>query len=288
MMTTPIVLSIDLEDHTRLYGPGARYVANTVRILDFLDGAGVKATFFTVGRIGRACPELVREVVGRGHDLACHSLDHQTLDQESPESFRAGTAEAKAILEDVAGCAVTGYRAPVFSLTKRTAWAADILHELGFTYSSSVMPAPNPLHGFPDAPRRPFRWPCGLLEIPCPVADVAGLSVPFLGGIYFRYLPTWAITRLQRRVDAAEVLWTYLHPYDFDAAEPFTPVSGASRLTSLLLWMKRGATYDKLGWLLAGRASTTFAELVAALSAPLEPPGLSPTSPPGWPAPYNP
>ncbi len=112
---------------------------------------------------------------------------------QDPKTFRDETLYSKSLLEDIVQKSIDGYRAPIFSLAKSSRWAAEILKELGFIYSSSVLPAPSPLFGYPEAPLHPFQWPSGLIEIPAPVALVAGIKMSYLGGIYLRYLPPYLI-----------------------------------------------------------------------------------------------
>ncbi|MCR9220999.1 MAG: polysaccharide deacetylase family protein [Alphaproteobacteria bacterium] len=238
--------TLDLEDHRADRRGPARYEANTHVLLDLFEALGVRLTVFIVAEIAREAPALVREVAARGHEPACHSLAHRPLDQETPERFRRETAEAKAAIEDAAGRTVVGYRAPVFSLTAKTAWAAAELGGLGFEYSSSVLPAASPLYGFPEAPRTPFRWGVGPLELPAPVARFGLSATPFLGGFYLRYLPGFAVRRALRRQPRSACLWSYVHPYDIDATEPFGAVAGAPLWVSLLLWANRAGTRRRL------------------------------------------
>lgn len=243
--------TLDLEDHRPRTGTGQRdnryakrYPHKAREILDFCTLNTIRGTIFTTGEVARDEPKLVRAFVDAGHEIACHSLDHTHLDQQSPDVFRTHTLEAKQVLEDVSGQAVAGYRAPVFSLTRETVWAIDILGDLGFTYSSSVLPAGNPLHAFPDAPRHPFRWANGLLEWPAPVAAFGPATLPYLGGFYFRYLP-FNLIRV-RALEAAEGGWLYFHPYDFDPDERFFPINEAPLWVSALLWFNRRTAFKKL------------------------------------------
>lgn len=245
----PVLFSLDLEDHLEQYpADGGRYQDITMRLLDVLEQRGVRGTVFTVGRVAETAPWLVQEVARRGHEVACHSQNHVPLTRETAASFREGTARAREALQQASGQPVAGYRAPVFSLTPAVAWAVPLLEELGFTYSSSIMPVRHPLHGFPGAPRRPFRWHGRLVEFPCPVARLGPLTLPFLGGIYLRYLPLGLVRRWLVQVPTPA--WTYLHPYDFDGAEGYRRFPDRSVLLSLLLSARRGGTLDKLAALL--------------------------------------
>jgi len=245
-----ITFTLDLEDHRPNDKYKKRYPEITRQVLSLLDENSVKGTFFVVGAIANDTPDLIKEIANKGHELAFHSYAHQQLQDETPERFKQETALGKKILEDISGQEVIGYRAPVFSLTKNTMWALDTLSELGFKYSSSVLPASNPLNGFPDVPKNPFYWPNDLLEIPVPVANIGPVSIPYLGGVYLRYLPKSLIKKIIE-LSNGKNLWTYCHPYDFDSDEPFFKIKGAGLLTSLILWFNRSNTQDKISFLLS-------------------------------------
>ena len=100
-----------------------RVVRNTDRLLDILADSGVSGTFFTLGWVAERHPELVRRIVAEGHELASHGSDHYRVDQQSPAEFRNDVRRSKALLEDIGGAAVTGYRAPTFSVGAKSRWA---------------------------------------------------------------------------------------------------------------------------------------------------------------------
>ena len=62
-------------------------------------------------------------------------------------------------MEGITGKNVLGYRAPSFSITKKSLWAFDILEELGFEYDSSVFPTNHDIYGIPEAPRFKYTLP---------------------------------------------------------------------------------------------------------------------------------
>src|SRR5262249_27577433 len=126
-----------------------------------------------------------------------------------------------------------------------------------------VLPASNPLYGFEGAPRTPFRWPNGLFEFPVPVSSFFGACLPFLGGVYVRYLPWAMIASAMRGLPDAVVKWTYFHPYDFDVDEPFTRMPGTSMATNLICWLNRRVTGPRLARLFASRTSGGFREVIA-------------------------
>ena len=262
-----VTFTLDLEDHRPSTDAEERYPALTRGVLDFLDARGVRGTFFVVGETDEQHPELVREVAARGHELALHGWRHQPLTELDPTTLRADAARGKALLEELAGRPVLGFRAPTFSLVPESRWATDVLTDVGFTYSSSVLPAKNPLFGDPSLPTTPFRWPSGLVELPCPVVRAGGLGLPYLGGVYLRALPAPATSAARRGFGAQQLLWIYCHPYDFDPDETFWVVPDAGKLGSRLLWYNRRRTFAKVEAALRGRAGPPLGERLVEVAA---------------------
>jgi polysaccharide deacetylase family protein (PEP-CTERM system associated) len=199
-----------------------RVARNTDRLLDLLGEAGASATFFMLGWVAQRHPELVRRIVAEGHELASHGSDHFPADRQSPDSFRQDVRRSKAMLEDLGRAPVLGYRAPTFSVGRRSSWAHAILAEEGFGYSSSVYPIAHDLYGEPDAPRRPFCPLPGFVEIPLTTVRLFGRNFPTAGGGYFRLMPyrvTRAALRRARRESAVPCVF-YLHPWEIDPDQP--------------------------------------------------------------------
>ncbi len=273
----PLTLTFDLEDNRCSDAQEPRYAAMSHRFLDYLRERGIRGTFFVVGEIARADPDLVRRAAAEGHEIGLHGLRHVTLSTVGPGRLRGELEEGRGLLEDVAGVAVRGFRAPIFSLTPASAWAVEEIAAAGFTYSSSVLPGHNPLHGWPGVPRRPYRWHNGLLELPCPVAGRGKLLVPFLGGIYMRYVPLALSRRVLRRGNGPSVLWSYVHPYDIDMEEPFFVMPHAGWVVSRIVHTRRGATLRRLDALLeaSGGPGRPLGELATELAS-AELPSIAP------------
>ncbi|WP_428493290.1 XrtA system polysaccharide deacetylase [Rhodopila sp.] len=246
----------------------SRVEANTNRILDQFAAAGVSATFFTLGWVAQRCPALIRRIVDDGHELASHGWDHTRVDRQDPETFRSDIRRTRALLEDIGGTTVTGYRAATFSIGARNLWAFPILRQEGYRYSSSINPIRHDLYGMPDAPRVPFRPdPDGVIELPMTTLRLAGRNWPCSGGGYFRLLPTAlyraGLTRINR---AGQPGIFYFHPWEIDPAQPRIRNAGwKSRLRHYTNLSRMAADLDHLlrdfAW---DRMDRVFAPLLTA------------------------
>jgi len=134
-----------------------RVERNTEAVMALFAEANVNATFFTLGWVANRYPALIRRIAEAGHEVASHGWDHERVFRMTPEQFEGDLKHARAAIEDAAGQAVTGYRAPSFSIDMRTPWAHAILADAGYRYSSSVAPVIHDHYGWPDAPRFAFR-----------------------------------------------------------------------------------------------------------------------------------
>jgi polysaccharide deacetylase family protein (PEP-CTERM system associated) len=269
----PVTVTFDLEDNRRSSSQEERFVAMSHRFLDFVEERGIIATVFIVGEIARGYPSLIRRVAEGGHEIGLHGLRHVALADVGPARLLGELQEGRELLEDLVQHPIRGYRAPIFSLTPATKWAVEYIAEAGFVYSSSVLPASNPLHGWRGVPNCPFRWDQGLIELPCPVGGAGRALVPFLGGMYLRYIPLALVRRILRGLGDSAVPWTYLHPYDIDTDEPFFVMPHAGWLTSRIAHTRRAATLPRLDALIMaggppGRPLGEIAEELTLLDLP--------------------
>src|SRR5262245_37951195 len=72
-----------------------RVLQNTRRILDLLDRFETRATFFVLGWVAENHPQVVREIAGRGHEMACHGFAHRLAYRMTPGEFREDARRAK-------------------------------------------------------------------------------------------------------------------------------------------------------------------------------------------------
>ena len=255
-------LTIDVEDYFQV-SAFAPYIArsewdqrecrverNVHRILAMLAERQTHATFFTLGWIAERYPQLVRDIVAGGHELASHGYGHQRASDLDEAAFRSDVAGAKALLEDVSGVAVNGYRAPSFSIGKDNLWALETLLRAGYRYSSSIYPIAHDHYGMPDAPRFAHRTEQGLLEVPVTTLRLFERNLPSSGGGYFRLLP-YAVTRwMLRRLNQVEreSAVFYFHPWEIDPQQP--RIDGIDARTRFRHYVNLDSNEHKLGRLI--------------------------------------
>lgn len=224
-------LSIDLEDwyqafqavpHSSWPGHASRIEESTGRVLELLERTGARATFFVLGDLARRFPSLIRRIASAGHTLGTHGVTHRPLWQLSPSEFREEIHSSVETLSSLSSRPVPGFRAPWFSLVRKTAWADEILLEEGIRYDSSSFPFRNPVYGDSGVELGIHRRASGLLEIPPSVARWGPFRVPVAGGFYLRTLPCRLFSAgLQRIVRDGRPLVLYFHPWEMDVDQPF-------------------------------------------------------------------
>lgn len=237
-----------------------RVEANIDRILGVFSAGGVKATFFTLGWIAERYPEMVKRIVAEGHELASHGYGHLRASDQTCAEFDEDIRSSKALLEDLGGQAVVGYRAPSFSIGEGNLWALEALREAGYRYSSSIYPIQHDHYGMPSAPRFAFypNGPDGLLEVPITTALLMGKKLPAGGGGYFRLLPyalsKWMMEKVNRE-DREPTLF-YFHPWELDPGQPrpeglsaksrFRHYINIDRMESRLAALTRDFAWDRM------------------------------------------
>ena len=195
------------------------------RLLDVLERRAVRGTFFVLGWLAEREPEMVRAIDERGHEIASHGYEHELVGRLGPDGFEESVRRSKAVLEDLSGREVLGYRAPSFSIVPGLEWALDVLLNAGYRYDASLFPVTgHPTYGYPTESPDP-HWierPAGrLAEFPSTMARIAGRSLPASGGAYFRLLPYGLVrTGLQQAGARGAPGMFYIHPWEIDDWKP--------------------------------------------------------------------
>ncbi len=280
------VLSVDVECYhnqlavdyqKRVSPPQDEVVWCTERLLEIFNDAGAKGTFFILGEIAEAFPELVRRIGDEGHHLGVHGYHHWRVTDQTPEDFRESIGRAKGLIEDLTGREADAYRAPCFSINESTLWALDILGDLGFRYDSSIFPIQARRYGLASAEQAPYQHRLSngntIWEVPMTTVELVKRRVGACGGGHLRLFPLgftqYAMKQLLREGRPAVV---YLHPYELEERPQISRLPGLSWKQSLHFrffnfhqCVGRKTVESKVRWLLENHPFGTVEQLVAAL-----------------------
>ena len=186
---------ISLEEGVKISAEGL------IKILDLCKKCKIKATFFCTGNFALKRPDLIKQIIEDGHEIACHGVDHF-----NPKSTDA--KESKKIVEKVAGVKIYGYRQPrMFAIDYKE------LTKCGYKYNSSINPAFIPgRYNHLNTPRVPFMRE-DVLEIPTSVATLARVPLFWLA---LHLLPVkMYIQMAEMAIKKTGYFATYFHPWEF-------------------------------------------------------------------------
>lgn len=235
-----IALTVDVEDwyqtHDFSFPPETwssyedRVEYSTKKLLDILEEANIRGTFFVLGCVAHKHPLLIREIRDRGHEIGSHGGWHRMVSSLSPEEFREDLVWSKKLLEGITGREIRIFRAPSWSISRETLWALEILEEEGFICDSSIQPFKTPLSGIKGAPVQPYHPVVNgrslkLIEFPPTVLQLGWLRIPFSGGFYLRLFPRFLVKAAFKQVSRKSPGILYLHPWEFDPEQPRLKVS---------------------------------------------------------------
>lgn len=265
-----IALSIDVEDwftvrNMRDFYDFKDWAATESRlhiglnfILEELDKRNIKATFFVLGWVADVTPDLVRSISRAGHEIGSHGYTHTPIDLFEPESFEQDLVKSLDALYKVTGKKVKSFRAPSFSITKKTYWALDILKKHGILYDSSIFSITHPDYGINDFPTR-LTDLGGILEMPMRKSRFWGLNIPVSGGGYFRMLPYCFIKSALLQTLKKDSVVMYFHPWEFDPDQPRIALGLLKRFRHYVGLSKNR---DKFIRLLSGFEFTTIEKMI--------------------------
>lgn len=205
-----------------------RVVANTQKILDILDERHVKGTFFILGWIAERYPEMVKQIVNTGHEIATHGYAHTMVYKQTREDFEQDLVRSLEVLESLSGTKIIGYRAPTYSIVQESLWAFDILLKYNIRYDSSIFPITHDRYGIPDGKRFPHQISRKtgkiIIEFPLSTLRFWKWNFPIAGGGYMRILPYWVLKagfKQLNRCHRPGII--YLHPWELDPEQPRIP-----------------------------------------------------------------
>ena len=200
-------------------------------LLNALKEKNRNATFFIVGYLAEKYPELMKKIVNFGHELGSHSFAHRDILSQNPHDFEKDVRKSIKIIEKSSNEKVLGYRAPFFTIIKKTSWAIAILRKIGLKYDSSIFPFKIYKYGVPDAPNYPYyisskdisknELNSNFLEFPISVIKIPYINkgFPFSGGFYLRLLPysiVKACIKYLNRKNKPAIIYTHAWEYDLE------------------------------------------------------------------------
>ena len=231
------IMSVDLEDFfcdlpfESWSKYESRVLKNTNKILDLFEKYQIKATFFTLGYIAEKFPDLIKKIDDKGHEIASHSYSHLDIRKTTEKDFENDIVKSIKILEEIIGKKVLGFRAPYFSIDKKSFWAMKILSKY-FKYDSSIFPVKTPLYGIRNAPRNIYKpnltnpsiedVESELIEIPLATDRIPIIgNIPIAGGFHLRFLPYFYIKYGLNKINKNNNSFIfYIHPKDLDPEMP--------------------------------------------------------------------
>lgn len=251
MNCTPFIMTVDVEDwftssidlfseaagaHGRK--PDESVLRNTLRCLELFAKNDSKATFFILTTVAETYPDLIREMERQGHEVGIHAYQHRLVYRLTPRQFEDDLKKSMDILRNVGVKNIYGYRAPYWSITKKSLWALEILQRHGLKYDASIFPIYRELYGIPSAPTSPHEIRPGFWEYPPATVRFCGVNLPIAGGGYLRMLPYGLLKRLIRRAGRNGALVFYLHPYELDPTDAYAPTKLNSLKSRLYYWQQ--------------------------------------------------
>ena len=225
------LLGIDFEDwyHPQLVKP---FVPENKKIPTMYQGLDkilelwrkhdVKATFFVVGELLKSNPEILDKILDSEHEIGFHTMKHDRLDSPNfKEKFEDEIKE----FDKLTSKKSIGFRAPTFSINKKSSWVIDELVKNNYRYDSSIIPAKTSLYGIPEAEKSPYKITSEqleknsengkLIEFPLLVTKFLGKTIPAAGGFYLRTLPLKIIKNAIKSYESKNrVSSFYIHSWE--------------------------------------------------------------------------
>lgn len=190
---------------------------NILDIIYLLDKYHTKATFFIVASLVKKYPGLTKMIVDKGHEISSHGYLHRLVYKMSKQEFIDDVVRSVDILRKSSDTEVIGYRAPTWSITKKTYWAIDVLNSLGLKYDSSIYPVSFNLFNLRNRRRFPYEIEKKFIEFPPSTFQFLGYNFPFAGGFYLRFLPgSFIRNKISEINKKGNPVIIYFHSWEFD------------------------------------------------------------------------
>ncbi len=205
-----------------------RLMAGHERLINLLSKYNVKATFFVLGKVIEEYPEIIKELIEEGHEIGCHSYSHTELFNLNSELFEKEIQLCNELIKPF-GIKYPGFRAPYFSVDKRSWWTLDILEKYQFIYDASIYSGDSKRTGIVGY-RKDIHALDGFNLWEAPISTFKLLNFDFaLGGAYFRILPYHMFAKKLKAINKNRPGIFYIHPWELDAEHPHLSFLSARR-----------------------------------------------------------
>ena len=241
-----------------------RIINGLDKILEFLEKHDTYATFFMVGEILEKFPEIFDKILEHGHEIGFHTMCHSRLDSGGfEEKFSKELADFSKLTNNKS----KGFRAPTFSLNKKSSWAIDLLVKHGYTYDSSIVPAKSNMYGNPNASKKPYRISSKslesddsdskIIEFPIMVTKFLGKTIPAGGGFYLRTLPFSTTKKAINEYENQEIPGAfYIHSWEL--TPEFMPKIQLSAKNNFITYHNLNKVLERMSELLRNFQFTSF------------------------------
>ena len=138
-------------------------------------------------------PELIENIYNDGHEVALHGWKHLILNKLNPKIFEKEIIKTIKTIMHITKETPRGFRAPRFSLNRKTNWVLNVLIRHKLKYDSSIFPCNTFLYGIRNAPYYPY-YPSlrnpeqidvdqrRIIELPLLINKISFLRIPAAGG----------------------------------------------------------------------------------------------------------
>jgi len=272
------LLGIDFEDwfHPELVQPHIiekerkpTIVNGIDKILDWLRKNETFATFFIVGELIEAKPELLDKIVNGGHEIAFHTMHHTRIDAPN---FKERFIEEIELFDKITSKRSKGFRAPSFSLNYSSSWLIDVLSSHNYQYDSSVMPAKTRLYGIPNADTKPYKITSStlehndsagtIIEFPMLTTRIMGYTIPACGGFYLRFLPLSIIEKAIKGNNKQGIPATFFI-HSWELTPEFMPKINLPFSDSFITYHNLGKALSKMDTLIKKFKFTSFERFIS-------------------------
>ena len=271
------ILGIDFEDwfHPELI---QKYISNDnhqpkviqgiEKIINLLRLKDTKATFFVVGELLQFKPELLDIILENGHEIGFHTMNHTRIDSLNfQEKFEQEIKEFHKLTDGHS----KGFRAPSFSLNKKSSWIISVLEKNNYTYDSSVVPAKTKLYGIPEAQKNPYKITSRsletnsdsgkIIEFPLMVTKLLGKSIPVGGGFYLRSLPFKIIKNSFHNYEKQEIPGVF-YVHSWELTPEFMPKIKLPKQESFITYHNLEKVFSRMENLLDKFQFTSFSNFI--------------------------